>query len=322
MASFGDSLRRERELRGIDLRDVAEATKISIRFLQALESDRIEILPGGIFPRSFVRQYANYLGLDADRKVAEFLYHFGNETPAVPAPSRPRSRLPVFVGVGVVVLAALGAWGFARWRERPAAESVMPAAPTPTFPPDRVYPPPTPTLLADGAVPTSQGLVLALAARQTCWVAVQADGKKVVDRVLNPGETESVTATSELVLSVGNAGGVSFTVNGRPGISLGDEGVVRRNIPITRQSLPSLLQELVPGAPAPPAAATAPAASPSAPVRSPRPRPVTLPPTTVAPAAEPTPPSTSPPPTTVPSPAPAPPPVGASLSAKREAIHG
>ena len=310
MASFGDSLRRERELRGIDLRDVAEATKISLRFLQALESDRIEILPGGIFPRSFVRQYANYLGLDADRKVAEFLYHFGHETPAIPAPSRarPRSRLPVFVGVGVVVLAALGAWGFARWRDRPAAESVGIAAPTSTFPPDRVYPPPTPTLPSEGAVPTSQGLVLSLAARQTCWVAVQADGKKMVDRVLSPGETESVTAASELVLSVGNAGGVSFTVNGRPGISLGEEGVVRRNILITRQSLPSLLQESVPGAPAPPAAILAPAASPSAPARSPRPRPATLPPSTVAPApaAQPTPPPASPPPSTVPSPAPPP----------------
>ena len=63
MASFGENLRRERELRGVDLRDIADATKISVRFLQALEQDRVDVLPGGIFPRAFVRQYAKELGL-------------------------------------------------------------------------------------------------------------------------------------------------------------------------------------------------------------------------------------------------------------------
>jgi cytoskeletal protein RodZ len=80
MASFGENLRRERELRGIDLREMADATKISIRFLQALEQDRVDILPGGIFPRAFVRQYAKYLGLDPERLVAEFVYAHGGET--------------------------------------------------------------------------------------------------------------------------------------------------------------------------------------------------------------------------------------------------
>ena len=82
MASFGENLRRERELRGIELREMADATKISIRFLQALEQDRVDILPGGMFPRAFVRQYAKYLGLDPERLVAEFVYAHGGE----PAP--------------------------------------------------------------------------------------------------------------------------------------------------------------------------------------------------------------------------------------------
>ena len=54
MASFGENLRRERELRGVSLREIAEATKISVRFLQALEQDRVDVLPGGLFPRAFV----------------------------------------------------------------------------------------------------------------------------------------------------------------------------------------------------------------------------------------------------------------------------
>ena len=64
------------------LREIADATKISVRFLKALEEDRVDLLPGGLFPRAFVRQYARHLGLDAERYVAEFLYVAG-ERPAV-----------------------------------------------------------------------------------------------------------------------------------------------------------------------------------------------------------------------------------------------
>ena len=94
MASFGENLRRERELRGIELREMAEATKISIRFLQALEQDRVDILPGGIFQRAFVRQYAKYLGLDPERLVAEFVYAHGGEQVPVKDTRSPRARRP------------------------------------------------------------------------------------------------------------------------------------------------------------------------------------------------------------------------------------
>src|SRR5215813_3228058 len=92
MSSFGERLRQERELRGVDLRDVADATKISLRFLQALENDRIDILPGGIFPRAFVRQYASHLGLDADRMVAEFLYAHDSSVASCELPPKPPTR--------------------------------------------------------------------------------------------------------------------------------------------------------------------------------------------------------------------------------------
>ena len=110
MASFGENLRRERELRGVSLRDMAEATKISLRFLDALEKGKVEQLPGGLFPRAFVRQYAKFLGLDADKIVAEFLFEHGEsglpERPAAP-PSRPSSLavpggLLLFLAVAVL----------------------------------------------------------------------------------------------------------------------------------------------------------------------------------------------------------------------------
>jgi len=252
MASFGENLRRERELRGVELRDIADATKISVRFLQALEQDRVDVLPGGIFPRSFVRQYAKHLGLDPDRMVTEFDHVYGPE-PSVPktgGPPRKRSDArPLLVVAGLLLLAGVGflAWKTSRPEARRAEAQPSAVVPPPTsFPPDRVYPPPTPTPNAAPSAGEVKGLALALTATEDCWIGVQADGAKVIDRILKAGESVTVSGKSEIALSVGNAGGVTYTLNGRPGVALGREGEVRRNIVITRESMASLLQETPP----------------------------------------------------------------------------
>jgi cytoskeleton protein RodZ len=72
MATFGANLRREREMRGVPLDEIAAATKISVRCLQALEEEEFSKLPGGIFNRSFLRAYAKYLGLNEETVMAEF----------------------------------------------------------------------------------------------------------------------------------------------------------------------------------------------------------------------------------------------------------
>jgi hypothetical protein len=273
MASFGDTLRRERELRGIDLRDIAEATKISVRFLQALEQDRVDILPGGIFPKAFVRQYARHLGLDPERTVAEFVYAYGE-----PPPVRPSAPSSVRVGggpsrglvLGGLVLAAAAFLGWRMWGGSGDATPGQPAstlAATPQvtpFPTDRVYPPPTPPASVS-ALPTA-GIVVTLSARESSWAEIKVDGTAVLNRVLEVGETQKLEARNEVLLSLGNAGGVAYTVNGRPGIPLGRSGEVRRNIAINMQSLPSLLQSgAAPVVGAPVLASTRPA--------TPRPRP-------------------------------------------------
>jgi len=74
MASFGETLRRERELREITLRQVAEATKINLRYLEALEHDRFEVLPGGLFNKGFIRAYAIYIGVDPEAMVDSYLH--------------------------------------------------------------------------------------------------------------------------------------------------------------------------------------------------------------------------------------------------------
>jgi cytoskeletal protein RodZ len=74
MASFGETLKRERELREISLRQVSEATKINIRYLEALEQNRFNVLPGGLFNKGFIRAYATYIGIDGEAMVNSYLH--------------------------------------------------------------------------------------------------------------------------------------------------------------------------------------------------------------------------------------------------------
>jgi len=73
MANFGETLRKERESRGIALDMVVSTTKISIRHLTAIESDRFEDLPGGVFNKGIVRNYARTLGLDEEEWVKRYM---------------------------------------------------------------------------------------------------------------------------------------------------------------------------------------------------------------------------------------------------------
>jgi cytoskeletal protein RodZ len=249
MASFGEQLRREREMRGISLREIADGTKISVRFLQALEDGRIDVLPGGLFPRAFVKQYALFLGLDADRAVAEFVEHHGEATPErrMPVmPSRPRLVLApgqILLGVLalVVAVALLRRPGEPEYKRAKAEPTPTPVVAAPAvLPTDRVYP--SPSLAAAAATP-ADGITITMTAQQECWVEVRADGQTVVNRVLTEGESQTFEARGEIVLSVGNAGGLQLRVNDQPALPLGRSGEVRKNIVITRQNLPSLVEQ-------------------------------------------------------------------------------
>jgi cytoskeleton protein RodZ len=79
VGDFGGKLRDARERRGISLRQIANATKISITALEALERNDISRLPGGIFSRAFVRSYAVEVGLDPEATIHEFIAQFPND---------------------------------------------------------------------------------------------------------------------------------------------------------------------------------------------------------------------------------------------------
>jgi len=79
VGSFGDKLKRERELRGVTLEEISKATKIGTRALKALEDEHFNQLPGGIFNKGFVRAYAKFLGLDEEQMVADFVAAQGDQ---------------------------------------------------------------------------------------------------------------------------------------------------------------------------------------------------------------------------------------------------
>jgi len=73
LPTFGEKLRKQRELRGISIEAIANTTKISTRMLRAIEDEHFDQLPGGVFNKGFVRAYARQVGLDEDETVAEYL---------------------------------------------------------------------------------------------------------------------------------------------------------------------------------------------------------------------------------------------------------
>jgi len=109
---FGTKMKRLREERGVTLRQIADATKISIGRLEALERNDISRLPGGIFSRAFVRSYAIEVGLDPEQTIRDFLLQFPHDSvtagsPHAPQDGRSRERRSGIVTI-VIILIGLG----------------------------------------------------------------------------------------------------------------------------------------------------------------------------------------------------------------------
>src|SRR5579859_5904417 len=113
--NFGERLKRERELREVAPNEIVVATRISLRFLQALENEDWDKLPGGVFNRGFVRAIARYLGLDEENLLAEYDLAHGDESAEPPRPLEnripsPPKWIPVALAVGTLVVAAVYGW--------------------------------------------------------------------------------------------------------------------------------------------------------------------------------------------------------------------
>jgi cytoskeleton protein RodZ len=124
--TFGERLKRERELREVPMEEITVATRIGPRFLEALENEDWEKLPGGVFNRGFVRSIARYLGLDEEALLAE--YDLAHNAHAQLLQQKQAHKLeeripptPLWVPIAyvlgiIVLLAGLIAGGIYGWR--------------------------------------------------------------------------------------------------------------------------------------------------------------------------------------------------------------
>ena len=135
-ATVGEQLRHAREARGIALREISDQTRISIHYLEAIETNDYKRLPGGIFNRSFVRAYARYVGYDEKQAVEGYTRHMRDqgdpdEISSTPYHSKvytdaPATRSPILtVVLAIVILAILTLVALAvlHWFQQRAAQS-------------------------------------------------------------------------------------------------------------------------------------------------------------------------------------------------------
>lgn len=235
--SPGSYLRGLREQKNISLEEISKATRVSVRQLQALESDDTAGLPAPVFVRGFIRAYCHALGEPADGALVRM--QAASEIAPPPAPPVPRARpvAPSWLGspafISLVLLAIFGGGLLALNLLVPPVPRSTTTAPIPA-PNPRAPVAGTPTPSAGSADATGSApdgpQHLVLSALEPAWIRIQADDGKGIEELLEPGTTREWTAHKRFVLTVGNAGGIALTLNGRRLPSLGGRGVVIRGL--------------------------------------------------------------------------------------------
>jgi cytoskeleton protein RodZ len=257
MATAGQLLRKERIQRNRNLSQIATETCISSRYLEAIEEDNLDVLPGDFFYRSFIKQYAQALNL-SDRETGEIIAAAlpFEEIDPIPAlteamektESEGRSsglrRTPTGVALALLATVLVGCSGlYAIWHsaqvekeispepdtaqspqaaasQTPRAEGVPPSVPTP----EPAWP------AAPAATPSQQDpgkIQVDLAATETTWVSLQSEGKTVFSGVLDPAQTKNFAVAERAKLMTGNAAGLDVRWNGKPIGPIGPRGQVR-----------------------------------------------------------------------------------------------
>jgi cytoskeleton protein RodZ len=270
MTNFGASLKRARESKGISLDQIAKETRISTRFLAAIENEEFHLLPGGVFNRGFVRSFAERVGLDPDQTVADYERLVSPREPAETGPSaaqaskveRPKPDRRLYpIAIGILALAIVIFYVVTR-ESNQKAETATSSAPVVSTPPEQTpTPAPSPATTETNTAPSTaqelptpappasvppappapvantQALTLDIAVTETTWIRVRSDGNSVIPgEILEPGMTRKFTAENSISISVGNAAGLTLKINDMPLKPLGKSGQVR-SVTITPATL-------------------------------------------------------------------------------------
>lgn len=252
LASFGEELRREREIRGISLKEIADATKISRRFLEAIERNDHRTLPAPVFTRGFVREYARYLGLNADEMVSRYNFAAAGDDrieksahlerlvqPPVIEGQPPKKRgIPapyarvdtnVYILILIIVALVAVAWWAMKHRRldfdltRSEATPPVTASAQPRVAKPVAQPVPAPP-------PQPEPLKLTIELTDDSWIDLDIDGQNVMRDDYRRGTRESFEAKDSFHFKrIGNAAGVILILNGKEIPPLGRDGQVIKN---------------------------------------------------------------------------------------------
>lgn len=219
-ASFGTWLRRQREIREVPLAEISDATKISIRYLEAMEQDRFDVLPASVFAKGFLREYAKFVGLDPDEVVNSYLTAL-QESDESPETEEPRSSAPstgrggktekkgswllvVALIVALLLVAFLIYWG----STQSGGEAEVPTIAAPVLP--------APPVQEVGEAPVRTApLLVTIDFIEDCWVELTVDGERRISELHVQGESMRLEAEEEIRLTLGNPTGVRVEVNGQ-----------------------------------------------------------------------------------------------------------
>jgi cytoskeleton protein RodZ len=245
--TFGEELRRERLIRQVSLDEISASTKISIRLLNALESSDVKKLPAPVFTRGFIRAYSRHLGLDPDEMVNAYLADVAPEKSREAFASKKGRRSRFFRGrrgaAGTIVISVTGILlllGLIARPERRGAPAVplvaRPLAPV-SFKNVTVSPGPAPAIQEEAPAPSAPapsaaGVSMILEFEQDSWTEVSADGSPVFTGLIRRGAKREFEAREGFRLTLGNAGGVRVTVDGRAMEPLGSAGQVVRDMAV------------------------------------------------------------------------------------------
>lgn len=236
MPGLGDEFRAAREARHLSLSDVSEQIHIRSVYLQSIEEEDWSAIAAPVYVRGFIRTYARFLGLDAERAVAGFNASLGE--PAArshePLSAAPRSggsrRGPspwVWAGGAIaVLLVAFVGFRFVQLQQsdRGATPVAVGVAPPSVSPTSAAGSPPATSVTPKPAA-TAATRTLEVRLTQASWLLVRIDGAQAVEGIF-PAGTRKAFHGRLADVRAGNAGGVDLRVNGKDLGSMGHAGDV------------------------------------------------------------------------------------------------
>jgi len=206
--NFGERLKREREMREVSIEELTKSTRISTRFLLALENEDWEKLPGGVFGHGFIRTIARYLGLDEESLLSEYdLARAEKSPPATPKPDERIPSPPKWVTAAallaiLLILSGLFYAGRYGWRRYSAYRAGKKTADSGLVAPAQ-------------SQASATSLDLSLSTSAATHVLVSADNKLLLDADLPAGETRHFFASEQFEVTAGDSSAVLLELNGQ-----------------------------------------------------------------------------------------------------------